>query len=135
MTSQGVMFNVLFTSYLLSPKTVHRFVGYLEEEAVKTYTHLLHDIDTPGSEVSKWNTIPAPELAREYWQVSMSHSHTPLRRAATHIRSQAAVPQDVAVGCSLLAQIACASRLIDMARVGTLFGRASWSQTPRCATW
>ena len=29
-----------------SPKTCHRFVGYLEEEAVKTYTHALHDIDT-----------------------------------------------------------------------------------------
>ena len=43
---QGVMFNLFFTSYLLSPKTCHRFVGYLEEEAVKTYTHLLHDIDT-----------------------------------------------------------------------------------------
>lgn len=28
-------------SYLLSPKFCHRFVGYLEEEAVKTYTKCL----------------------------------------------------------------------------------------------
>ena len=28
-------------SYLLSPKFCHRFVGYLEEEAVKTYTQCL----------------------------------------------------------------------------------------------
>lgn len=66
---QGVMFNVLFLSYCLSPKTCHRFVGYLEEEAVKTYTHLLQDIDTPGSEVARWNTMPAPALAIEYWQL------------------------------------------------------------------
>ena len=69
---QGVMFNVLFLSYCLSPKTCHRFVGYLEEEAVKTYTHLLQDIDTPGSEVARWNTMPAPALAIEYWQVTTS---------------------------------------------------------------
>lgn len=36
--------------YLISPKHCHAFVGYLEEEAVKTYTHCLADIDTvrPG---------------------------------------------------------------------------------------
>jgi len=49
---QGVFFNLFFVSYILSPPTCHRFVGYLEEEAVKTYTHLLHDIDTAGSEVT-----------------------------------------------------------------------------------
>ncbi len=38
---QGVFFNAYFLAYLLSPKTCHAFVGYLEEEAVKTYTHAL----------------------------------------------------------------------------------------------
>ena len=28
-------------SYLISPRFCHRFVGYLEEEAVKTYTKCL----------------------------------------------------------------------------------------------
>lgn len=37
--AQGVLFNLFFASYLLSPKTVHRFVGHLEEQAVVTYTH------------------------------------------------------------------------------------------------
>ena len=36
--SQGVMFNAFFLTYLISPKTCHRFVGYIEEEAVHTYT-------------------------------------------------------------------------------------------------
>lgn len=36
--SQGVMFNAFFLAYIISPKTCHRFVGYIEEEAVHTYT-------------------------------------------------------------------------------------------------
>merc|ERR1712187_1057647 len=67
--AQGVMFNVLFLSYLMSPKTVHRFVGYLEESAVHTYTVLLKDIDTPGSAVEHWKSIPAPEDVREYYNL------------------------------------------------------------------
>lgn len=39
--AQGIMFNLLFISYLLSPKFCHSLVGYLEEEAVKTYTHAI----------------------------------------------------------------------------------------------
>jgi hypothetical protein len=39
--AQGVMFNLLFVAYLLSPKFCHSLVGYLEEEAVKTYTHAI----------------------------------------------------------------------------------------------
>ncbi len=31
-------------AYLISPKSCHAFVGYLEEEAVKTYTHAIHDV-------------------------------------------------------------------------------------------
>ena len=38
LVSQGVMFNAFFLTYLISPKTCHRFVGYIEEEAVHTYT-------------------------------------------------------------------------------------------------
>lgn len=36
MAAQGVMYNILFFSYLVSPRTVHRFVGALEEEATRT---------------------------------------------------------------------------------------------------
>lgn len=38
MVSQGVMFNAFFVTYLLNPRACHRFVGYIEEEAVHTYT-------------------------------------------------------------------------------------------------
>jgi threonyl-tRNA synthetase len=39
--AQGVFFNAYFLAYLLSPSTCHRFVGFLEEEAVHTYTVML----------------------------------------------------------------------------------------------
>lgn len=39
--TQGVFYNLYFLAYLIAPKFCHRFVGYLEEEAVHTYTVLL----------------------------------------------------------------------------------------------
>ena len=32
---------MFWITYILSPRFCHRFVGYLEEEAVKTYTHCI----------------------------------------------------------------------------------------------
>lgn len=45
LVSQGIFFWTYGLLYLLAPKFNHRFVGYLEEEAVKTYTNLLKCID------------------------------------------------------------------------------------------
>lgn len=33
---QGVFFNLYFLFYIISPKHCHAFIGYLEEEAVRT---------------------------------------------------------------------------------------------------
>ena len=41
----GVFVNLFFIAYILSPRFCHRFVGYLEEEAVKTYTYCLKVIN------------------------------------------------------------------------------------------
>lgn len=64
-TSQGIFFNLYFAAYLLSPKTCHAFVGYLEEEAVKTYTHALKEIDAGRL----WSNRPAPQIGIEYWKL------------------------------------------------------------------
>lgn len=53
--------------YYFAPRIVHRVVGYLEEEAVKTYTHCLEEIEREGSPIYHWNTRSAPEIAIEYW--------------------------------------------------------------------
>lgn len=50
--------------YVVSTRTAHRFVGYLEEEAVVSYTHYLKEIDS-----GKIENIPAPELAKLYWHL------------------------------------------------------------------
>ena len=61
--AQGVVFNAFFAAYILSPKTCHRFVGYLEEEAVKTYTRALADLD--AGLLPAWESQLAPPLAVE----------------------------------------------------------------------
>ena len=67
--AQGVFFNAFLAAYIFTPRTCHRFVGYLEEEAVKTYTHALRDINTKGSDASAWAEAPAPKLAIQYWRL------------------------------------------------------------------
>lgn len=67
LAAQGVVFNNFLLLYLISPKTAHRMVGYLEEEAVKTYTHCLQDFD--AGKLKAWKNLPAPEIAIEYWSL------------------------------------------------------------------
>lgn len=45
LAAQGIFFNAYFVLYITSPKTAHRVCGYLEEEAVVSYTHFLNDLD------------------------------------------------------------------------------------------
>lgn len=69
LAAQGVFFNAFFFTYLISPRTCHRFVGYLEEEAVRTYTHAINDIDSGGTDARQWAKERAPKLAIEYWKM------------------------------------------------------------------
>ncbi|KAJ1552843.1 Alternative oxidase, mitochondrial precursor, partial [Nowakowskiella sp. JEL0078] len=59
---QGVFYNFYFVLYALFPRIAHRTVGYLEEEAVISYTQMLHQIDTGVIKNS-----PAPVIAIEYY--------------------------------------------------------------------
>lgn len=56
-----------FISYMISPRYAHKMVGYLEEEAVKTYTHLLQDID--DGKLPEWQTQKIPDIAQKYWKL------------------------------------------------------------------
>lgn len=62
---QGVFYNFFFLLYMISPRTAHRIVGYLEEEAVYSYTEYLAGVDD-GS----YANVPAPEVAIDYWNLS-----------------------------------------------------------------
>ncbi len=62
---QGAFFNGFFLLYLVSPKTAHRVVGYFEEEAVRSYTAYLAEIDAGRHE-----NVPAPKMALDYWEMA-----------------------------------------------------------------
>lgn len=68
LVTQGVFYNGLFLLYLMSPRLVHRFVGILEEEAVKTYTCVLEDLQE--GRLPEWEDLDAPEVAKEYWHLA-----------------------------------------------------------------
>eukprot|EP00808_Paulinella_micropora_P000294 g65515.t1 len=53
---------VYFPLYMLFPRTCHRFVGYLEEEACHTYSEMLEMVDE-----DKMENVPAPKVAIKYW--------------------------------------------------------------------
>lgn len=62
--TQGVFFTLYSLAYLLSPRTAHRFVGYLEEEAIVSYTQYLQQIDA-----GKIENVAAPQMAIDYWSL------------------------------------------------------------------
>ena len=78
--------NLFFLSYLLSPRFCHRFVGYLEEEAVKTYTkclevrredssreiysEILFHKDLDAGKLPMWSHMPSPLIAKTYWNLA-----------------------------------------------------------------
>lgn len=88
--TQGVFMNAYALAYVLSPKTCHKAVGYLEEEAVKTYTHCLHDLD--GGHLPEWAGAPAPEIAKKYWRLG---DKATIRDLMLAVRADEAVHRDV----------------------------------------
>ncbi|QPG76737.1 hypothetical protein FOA43_004131 [Brettanomyces nanus] len=64
---QCLFASLFFLTYVVKPAMCHRFVGYLEEEAVRTYTRCLQDMKLGLSpELYK---IPVPQLAKDYWHL------------------------------------------------------------------
>lgn len=67
---QVVMTPFLMSLYVVHPKSVHRFVGYLEETACHTYASIIDHINTPGTHLHKdWHDIAAPAIAIGYWRL------------------------------------------------------------------
>jgi ubiquinol oxidase len=89
--AQGVWCNALFFAYLLSPRTVHRFVGYLEEEAVLTYTRQIEDVE--AGRLPEWETLEAPEIAVDYWK--MPEGHRTMKDLLLYIRADESKHREV----------------------------------------
>jgi ubiquinol oxidase len=85
--AQGIFFNLFFLLYLFWPRVAHRFVGYLEEEAVVSYTSYLADIDA-----GKLENVAAPQIAIDYWKLA---SGAKLRDVVIAVRLDEAKHRDV----------------------------------------
>ena len=85
--AQGIFFNAFFILYLFWPRVAHRFVGYLEEEAVVSYTHYLEDIDA-----GRIKNRPAPKIAIDYWKLP---ADAQLRDVVEAVRRDEAKHRDV----------------------------------------
>ena len=77
----------VFLLYLLWPRVTHRFVGYLEEEAIISYTDYIADIDA-----GKIANVAAPQFAIDYWQLSPDAR---LREVVAAVRRDEAKHRDV----------------------------------------
>ncbi len=86
MVAQAVFYNLYFFLYLLAPKTAHRVVGYLEEEAVISYSHYLEEIDAGRVE-----NVAAPQIAINYWKLP---SDARLRDVVVVVRADEAHHRD-----------------------------------------
>jgi len=83
---QGVFYNVFFILYITSPKLAHRVVGYLEEEAVISYTGFLNEIDS-----GRIKNDPAPQIAIDYWHLPKTAK---LRDVVLAVRADEALHRD-----------------------------------------
>jgi ubiquinol oxidase len=63
--AQGAFYNLFFLLYVFTPTTAHRVVGYLEEEAVYSYTEYLAGVDD-----GTYPNVPAPQVALDYWKLA-----------------------------------------------------------------
>lgn len=87
MAVQIVFYNCFFFLYLFAPRTVHRVVGYFEEEAVTSYTRYLEEIDA-----GHHDNVPAPQIAIDYWQLP---ANATLRDVVLVVREDEAGHRDV----------------------------------------
>lgn len=62
--AQGIFLVFYFFLFVFFPKTAHRMIHYFEREAVVSYTHYLHMVDSGQTE-----NIPATKLAKQYYNL------------------------------------------------------------------
>ncbi|KAJ1806430.1 inducible alternative oxidase 2, partial [Coemansia sp. RSA 2598] len=86
-TVQTGFFAVFSLLYMVSPRTAHRVVGYLEEEAVTSYTHFIKEIDAGTIE-----NVKAPDIAVAYW--NLDPKTATLRDVVLAVRADEALHRD-----------------------------------------
>lgn len=77
--------------YMISPKFSHRFVGYLEEEAVHTYTKCIEALDE--GRLPLWERMRAPSEAIEYY--GLDEKKAMMRDMLLSIRADEAIHRSI----------------------------------------
>lgn len=76
LAAQVILAPTLTLLYLVHPRSMHRFVGYLEETATETYIGIINAIETPGTHLNlAWKDMPAPDMAKGIHPVIGIYSH------------------------------------------------------------
>ena len=89
--AQCVFFSGFSLAYMISPQICHRFVGYLEEEAVITYTKAINDLD--NGHLPQWEKLQAPQIAIKYWE--MPAGQRCMRSLLLYVRADEAKHREV----------------------------------------
>lgn len=85
--AQGVFYNAHFLLYLMSPRTAHRLVGYLAEDAVRSYGAYLEEL-----RAGKRADPAAPAVAIAYWNLPLEARLSDVIEA---IREDEAIHRDI----------------------------------------
>ena len=89
--TQFVVMNAFMFAYLISPRFCHRLVGYIEEEAVHTYTVCLKCID--DNMLPSWKVMRAPPEAIDYY--GLDPKTATMRDVILSVRADEAVHRSV----------------------------------------
>ena len=89
--SQFFVIQLYLLGYLISPSFCHRLVGYIEEEAVHTYTVCLKAID--DGLLPSWKIMRAPTEAVDYY--GLDPKTATMRDVILSVRADEAVHRSV----------------------------------------
>ena len=88
--TQALFFNFYFFMYLISPKFSHRFIGYLEEQAVSTYSKCIEVLDE--GKLPLWTDKRASQIAIDYYELNKDAS---FRDMILNIRADEAIHRSI----------------------------------------
>jgi len=85
--AQATFVGLYSVAYLFNKRAAHRFVGMIEEEAIKSYTSYLEEVDK-----GRIKNVDAPDIAKKYWNLAPDAK---LRDVIIAVRNDEAEHRDV----------------------------------------
>lgn len=96
----GFFAGSFLVGYILFPSACHRFVGYVEEEAVHSYTMLLDQID--AGTLPNFANAPCPDIGKRCVCVCVRASVLVLLQTCVCVRARVCVLHCIGFFCDVL---------------------------------